>query len=187
MGNDQINSPAIRDFRFNPKPTMNANAVAIAIWLEGYERSREGGTKLSSSNTKWFGSCREGLNLYGGIGLPIKGLIYSTKIAITTIATKKIIPIFRVRRTKVRIVATTTKLKTSPNDVVTIIIASTLPLVCIDLKYVVIKLSKHEVRCEATNVVSITKMITNTINCIDLISIIHVGHRLDNDNDNNWS
>lgn len=126
-----------------------------------------------------------GLNVYGGIGLPIKGLIYNTKIDITTIATKKTIPIFRVRRIKVSIVATITKLKTSPNDVIIIMIASTFPLLCIDLKYVVTKLSKREVICEATNIVSVTKMIANTINCIDLISTIQVGHRLDNDN--NWS
>jgi hypothetical protein len=29
-GNDHIIEPAIRDIRFNPKPTMNANAVVIA-------------------------------------------------------------------------------------------------------------------------------------------------------------
>ena len=78
-----------------------------------------------------------------------------------------------------------TKLKTSPNDVIIIMIASIFPLLCIDLKYVVTKLSKREVRCEATNIVSVTNMIINIINCIDLIPIIQVGHRLDNDND--WS
>jgi hypothetical protein len=55
-------------------------------------------------------------------------------------------------------------------------------LPCIDLKYVVIKLSKRTVRCEETNAVSVTKMITNTINCIDLISIIQVGQIPDNGN-----
>src|SRR4051794_39596479 len=119
------------------------------------------------------------------MGLPIKGLIYITKIAITTIAIKKIIPIFLVLRIRVRIVATTTKLNTSPNDVTVITMVSTLMLPCIDLKYVVIKLSKRTVICEATNAVSVTKMITNTINCIDLISIIQVGQIPDNGN--NWS
>jgi hypothetical protein len=111
------------------------------------------------------------------------GLIYITKIAMMTIAIKKIIPIFLVRRIIVRITATMSKVKTSPNEVTVIITASTLLLPCMDLKYVPIKLSKPTVTPEATIAVSTRNMITNIINCLDLIPIIQDGQRLDNGNE----
>src|ERR687886_2078126 len=98
---------------------------------------------------KCCGRRKAGSNLYGGPDLPIRGLIYITKIAVTTIVVKKIIPIFLVRRIMVRITAITSKVDTSPKDVAVIMTASTFALLCADLKYIYIKLSKPEMRPES--------------------------------------
>jgi hypothetical protein len=75
----------------------------------------------------------------------------------------------------VRITAIMSKVDTSPKVVAIIIPASILALLCTDLKYIYRKLSKPDVRPKATTTVSVTKIITNTANWIDLISIIQVG------------
>ena len=135
---------------------------------------------------KCCGSRKAGSNLYGGPDLPIIGLIYITKIAVTTIIVKKIIPIFLVRRMMVRITAIISKVDTSPKDVAVIMTASTVALLCMDLKYIYRKLSKPDVRPKATTTVSTTKIITNTANWMDLISIIQVGQIVDSCNKWFW-
>jgi ABC-type antimicrobial peptide transport system ATPase subunit len=79
----------------------------------------------------------------------------------------------------VRITAITSKVDTSPKDVAIIMTASTLALLCMDLKYIYRKLSKPDVRPKTTTTVRTTNIITNIANWIDLISIIQVGQRVD--------
>ena len=135
---------------------------------------------------KCLGRRKAGSNLYGGPDLAIIGLIYITKIAVITIVVKKIIPIFLVRRMIVRTIAIISKVDTSPRDVAVIMKASTFALFCTDLKYKYTKLSRLDVRCKVTTAVSATKIITNTINWMDLISIIQVGQRVDSCNKWFW-
>ena len=87
-------------------------------------RSRANGTGLSFSISKFLDNCNSGWNPYGGIGLPTNGLIYIIRIVSITINSRKIIPIFLVLRTIVRIIAMITNEKTSPNVVTVIINAS---------------------------------------------------------------
>ena len=131
---------------------------------------------------KCLGSCKAGSNLYGGPDLPTIGLIYITKIAIITIVVKKIMPIFLERRMIVSTIATISKVDTSPKDVAVIMTASKFVLLWRDLKYKYTELSKVDVRCKATADVSVTKIIINTVNWMDLISIIQVGQRVDSCN-----
>ena len=83
---------------------------------------------------KCCGSRKAGSNLVDGPDLPIIGLIYMTKIAVTTIIVKKIIPIFLVRRMIVSTTAIMSKVDTSPEDVAVIMKASAFALLCTDLK-----------------------------------------------------
>ena len=82
----------------------------------------------------------------------------------------------------VRTIAIISKVDTSPTDVAVIMTASMFALLCTDLKYKYTKLSKPDVRCKAITAVSDTKIITNTVNWMDLISIIQVGQKADSCN-----
>ena len=77
------------------------------------------------------------------------------------------------------IMATISKVDTSPKDVTVIMTASTFVLLCRDLKYKNIELSNADVTCKATTDVNATKVIINANSWMDLISIIQVGHNID--------
>src|SRR5215467_62619 len=93
---------------------INASEVAAATWADGNERLSAGGARLSGSIAP-LGNLNEGENGNGGTCLPTSGLMYITRTVTTTIAIKKIIPAFLVRRITVRIIPTITSTDTSPD------------------------------------------------------------------------
>lgn len=100
---------------------MHARQVAIAIWLDGYDRFFARGETLSCSIILFCDALREGEKMNGGISRPTRTLIYIAEITIIRIQVRKIMPALLVRLIIVRTTARSNRVEVSPkNDTLTI-------------------------------------------------------------------
>ena len=130
---------------------MHARQVAIAIWVDGYDRSLDIGETLSGSIIL-FCQPREDEKLNGGISRPTMTLIYIAETTIIRIQVRKIMPALLVRLIIVRTTARTNRVERSPRiDTLTISTFKAL-LPCNFLTLSVIEWSSVEVAPTATNI-----------------------------------